>query len=202
MHNRSVTEVHLQHSREFWLWQKAIVRDHYLQIPLLWDSPCTQPLQWWLRQWCEVLWGSQLHQYSSSCAAPVSRPSLLLRKHELPTTHFSDFIPPNASLSPGFSSMKCTIKQLHLNYGSNCPKTCAVPAQHCALSKCNLLDLQLVLQCHWKGWDSLEVFWNLGKLIQIMCNTLSWNSKSSHLTFWHVYYVYANSVFSAEFPWR
>lgn len=47
----------------------------------------------------------------------------------------------------------------------------------------NSTDLQLVLQCHWQGWDSVELFWNLGKLIQIMYNTLSWNTKSSHLTF-------------------
>lgn len=46
----------------------------------------------------------------------------------------------------------------------------------------NSADLQLVLQCHWQGWDSVELFWNLGKLIQIMYNTLSWNTKSYILT--------------------
>lgn len=162
---------------------------------------CTEPLHWWLKQWGAV---------GQSC---TSAPALVVLlspdlpsssgNTSFPTIHFSDFIPPNASLSPGFSSMKCTIKQLHLDYGSNFPNTCvAQMCSSCVVSSVNATDLHSVLQCYWQGWDSLELLWNLGKLIQIMYNTLSWNTESSHLTFWHVYYVYANSVFSAEFPWR
>lgn len=63
------------------------------------------------------------------------------------------------------------------------PKYVLLKGTICSHDFSKYLVMQLVVQCQWQQWSSVELHWNLRKLIHIMFNTCGKNTKLEQLMF-------------------